>query len=363
MTQISRNPQLGHPGPTHRQGESPAKGYRLAAVFAGLLVVLSSAVLRAEPQPAAAARRRVLLLTERTGDPFMARIKAEIASLGIDVIMHPPVGTLEAEARAEHASAAVRMLPSRKGVEVWMADETSGRSLLRQVIVDETPGGPDQNLIALQTAELLRTSFFPKADARQPPPSPPSPPPPPPVPVSPPSGESGVQAGVGGLYGAGGASSSLQAWLSLQHRWGKHFGIALDLSAPLSRGTLNGPEGRCDVGVVLVGGEALLRLPSEKERFAFTSGLGVALASLISKGHPIAEGEQQLLSNSTTAYTGAAYLRVEAEWRPVTWFGFGAMGLLGTTLAPVKIGFAGNDAGTWGVPFLGALLLAEVDWR
>ena len=51
-----------------------------------------------------------------------------------------PQGPIEASARSEHAVAAIRMLPSRKGVEVWMADETSGRSLLRQVVVDETPG-------------------------------------------------------------------------------------------------------------------------------------------------------------------------------------------------------------------------------
>ena len=168
---------------------------------------------------------------------------------------------------------------------------------------------------------------------------------------------------MGGLYGAGGPSSSLQAWLSLQHRWGNHFGIALDLSAPLSLGSLSGPEGHADVGAILVGGEVLLRLPSEKERFAFTSGLGVALASLISKGHPSSEGTKQLFSSSATAYTGAGYLRAEAEWRPVAWLGLGAMGLLGTTLVPMKIRFAGNDAGTWGVPFLGALLFAQAHWH
>ena len=58
--------------------------------------------------------------------------------------------------------AAIRILPSRNGVEVWMADEASGRSLLRQAIVDETPGGPNQDVIALQTAELLRTGLFPE---------------------------------------------------------------------------------------------------------------------------------------------------------------------------------------------------------
>lgn len=345
----------------------PANGRRLIAVLVGLLVTLFSAGLHADPEEATS-RRRVLLLAEKMGDPFINRIKAEVASLGIDVIVHPPVGSLEADARAEHASAAIRMLSSRKGVEVWMADETSGRSLLRQVIVDETPTGPDQNLIALQTAELLRTSFFPKSQEPQapqpPPPAPPSPPQPP-ASSAPEraTGVSGVQAGLGVLHGAGGASSSLQAWLSLQRRWGDHFGIALDLSGPLSRGSLSGPEGRADVGAILIGAEAFLRLPTEKERFALTAGLGGALTMLTATGHPSKQGAGQLLVHSRVDYTGAAYLHLQGQWRPVAWLGLGAMGLLGTTIKPVKIEFAENEAGTWGVPFVGGLLLAQVDWR
>jgi hypothetical protein len=367
VTQISRNFQLHHKSRTNnREDDFPSNRRRLMAALTGLLVVFSSTGLWAEP-PGPTARRRVLLLAEKSGDPFIGRIKAEIASLGIDVIVHPPVGSLEADARAEHASAAIRMLPSRKGVEVWMADETSGRSLLRQVIVDETPAGPDQNLIALQTAELLRTSFFPKSlepQAQPPSPAPPAPPPPPsPSPMVQASGESGVQAGVGLLHGVGGASSSLQGWLSLQHRWGRHFGIALDFSGPFSRGTVSGPEGQADVGAMLVGGEALVRLPSENDRVAVTAGLGGALAVLVAKGHPSDQGKHQLLVSSTTAYAGAVYLHVAGQWRPAEWLGVGLMGLVGTTTTPVKITFAGNDAGTWGVPFFGGLLLAEVDWR
>jgi hypothetical protein len=51
-----------------------------------------------------------------------------VALLGVDVVMRPPQGSIEARARSEHAVAAIRMLPSRRGVEIWMADETSGRS-------------------------------------------------------------------------------------------------------------------------------------------------------------------------------------------------------------------------------------------
>jgi len=333
----------------------------LFAVLAVLLAELPSAGVRAEPA-AGTARRRVLLLADKMGDSFVGRIMAEIASLGIDVITHAALGSLEADARAEHASAAIRLLPSRKGVEVWMADETSGRSLLRQVIVDETPGGPDQNLIALQTAELLRTSFFPKGETRQSASSPPPIPPPPPV-VTPPPGETGVQAGMGFLYSAGGPSSALQAWLSLQHIWGRHFGIAFDLSAPMNRGTLSGPEGSSDVGAIFVGGELLVRLPTEKDRFFLTTGLGGALTTLVAKARPSEVGRAQLTGSSVSAYTGSVYLRALGGWKPVGWLGFGVMGVVGTTMGRVQLQFAGNDAGTWGVPFVGGLLFAEVDWH
>jgi hypothetical protein len=331
----------------------------LLAVLTALLLNLVPSGVRSEPA-ASAPRRRVLLLVDRTSDLFMGRIKAEIASLGLDVIVHPAVGSLEADARAEHAVAAIRMLPSRKGVEVWMADETSGRSLLRQVIVDETPGGPDQNLIALQTAELLRTSFFPRSER----PSTPVPPPPPPIVLvasaPQPSGESIAQAGLGVLWSAGGASTSLQAWLSLQHRWGRHLGVAIDLSAPITRGSLSGPEGTSEVGTILAGAEVLVRFPSEKDRVVFTTGLGAAFAAVIVTGHP---GSKQLVGRSSSAYTGLAYLRLEADWKLTSWLGLGAMGVVGTTPGPVDLTFAGNAAGSWGTPVLGGLLLAEVGWR
>ena len=95
-----------------------------------------------------------LLLVDSPGDPFMDRIRAEVVSLGLEGVVRAPQGSIEARARAEHAVAAIRILPSRNGVEVWMADAASGRSLLRQVIVDETPRGPNQDVVALQTAEL-----------------------------------------------------------------------------------------------------------------------------------------------------------------------------------------------------------------
>jgi len=144
-------------------------GRARAALPGGAWLVLSMALLWAFPSPAAASKpsgaadhRRVLLLTDASGDPLMDRIRAEVLSLGLEVIVRRAAGAIDARARAEHAVAAIRMLPARNGVEVWTSDETGGRPLLRQAVVDDKPGGPDRTLIALQTAELLRTSLFPR---------------------------------------------------------------------------------------------------------------------------------------------------------------------------------------------------------
>jgi hypothetical protein len=294
----------------------------------------------------------------------MDRIRSEVVSLGLEAVMRPAQGPIEAKARAEHAVAAIRILASHNGVEVWMADATSGRSFLRQVIADETPGGPNHDVVALQTAELLRTGLFHPA---APPPAATGPTSTPPVIVQsappPSSGESGLRSGVELLYSAGGASPAWQAWFSFQHLWSHHFGIAIDVSAPFRRGTMSGPEGTADVGAIVVGVEALAHFLSRRGRLFLTTGLGVGSVSLLTKGHPSPQGSTQIESTASTAYTALGYARVNLGLKVSTWMGVGLSGLAGATVARVQIRFGGNDAGDWGVPLLGAALFAQIEWR
>lgn len=307
-------------------------------------------------------RPRVLLLVDSPGDPLMDRIRSEVVSLGMEAVVRPAQGPIEARARAEHAVAAIRILSPHNGVEVWMADATSGRSLLRQVIADETPGGPNQDVVALQTAELLRTGLV-----NPPAPATPGPISSPPVIVqsAPPrsSGESGLRSGVELLYSAGGASPAWQAWFSFQHLWNHHLGIAFDVSAPFHRGTMSGPEGTADVGAVIIGIEALARFLSQRGRFFLTTGIGAGSVSLLTKGHPSAQGSSQIESSDSIAYTILGYARVNLGLKVSQWMGLGLSGLAGTTIARVQIRFGGNDAGDWGVPLVGAALFAQIDWR
>lgn len=293
----------------------------------------------------------------------MDLVKAEVSSVrGVEVVVHPPVGSLDADARAERAEVAIRKLASGKGVEVWMADATSGRSLLRQVIIDESPDGPDQSLIALQTAELLRTSFFPKRAASAPGVTTPLPAPPttavvaaPPAPTP---HEDSLQAGLGFLGSRGGAGPALQAWLSYRHLWSRHWGMVLDLSAPLARGSVGNPQGTAHVGAVVAGGGLHARLKSESGRTFVAGSLGGAFATVLVKGQPV----PNLLGSSTRAYTGLAYLRLSGGFCPTRWLGLGVSGWLGTTTSRVRIRFANRDVGEWGMPIAAAVLYVEVAW-
>jgi hypothetical protein len=355
---------------SHRDSRRRLSGICLsAALGAALLTLLPSVAAAAEERPV----RRVLLLADKPGDLFVERIKAEIEGLGLAVVVRAPSGPLEEAARSQHAIAAIRPLPARNGVEVWMADETSGRSLLRQVVVDESPNGPDQNLIALQTVELLRTSLFPKTP-EIPPRNPPISPPPPQAEtaaatvagpgmasapaVTEPVAKMGAQAGVGTLLSLGGPGPELQVWLSLHRFFGRRLGLAADIALPVVRSTLDGPEGKAKIGTAMAGLAFLARLRASPTAWFLNAGLGAAVLRVGVDG----EAVPTLRSSATSVLTGAGYARVDGGYAPSDRVRLGLRLLGGASLDRVHLRFAGNDAGSWGRAFAAAAIFAELDW-
>jgi hypothetical protein len=253
-------------------------------------------------------------------------------------------------------------LPSRRGVEVWMADATSGRTLARQLVVDEQPQGPDQTLVALQTAEILRTGLFPQTP-NPPPPLPPSTPhienPKVVAHTSPRSSETGVQAGLGGLYSSGGTGTALQAWLSVERRWRHGFGVALDLSLPVVRGSVSGPEGSANVAAYTAGLELFAIFPPRESHWFITTGLGGGVVDVRAVG----SGKGALDGTTSSTLVGHGYARVEVAWHPATWALVAVSGLAGTTFESVTIRFAGNQAGSWGGVLLASFLHAGITWE
>ena len=69
------------------------------------------------------------------------------------------------------------------------------------------------------------------------------------------------------------------------------------------------------------------------------------------------------MSSFSTAYTGLGYARLTLGWKLSRWVDAGLNVVAGTTLGRVQVRFAGNAAGEWGVPVLGAALFAGVGWH
>jgi hypothetical protein len=328
------------------------------------------------PSPALAseaAGRRVLLL-ERGRDPFLERVGAEIAALGFTLVRSDAQGPLEDAARASGAVAAIRVLPSRKGVEVWMADSTSGRSLLRQVIVDESPGGPDRDVIALQTAELLRTSLLREQpaggrDAGAPTTAPNAAQPPPAAdgdaqpPDSPDAAlqtraDSAVQLGFGALLSPGGATPSPTLGLSLQRFLGRRIGLGLELALPLVPGTIDELEGSAAFSAYFAGGALLLRLAPDARSWFANAGAGAAFLLVRYEG----DTAQPLRATSDSRATAAAYALFDLGLSLASWLRLGVRALAGASFERMSVTFAGNAAGSYGPALLAGFVLAGMSF-
>jgi hypothetical protein len=349
---VTRQPHTAHI--LRREGRYWAAALAVACQF------LAGGRAGAEP-PGTSSQRRVLIVVDAAGDALLNRVVEEISAIPeVEIVMRPPVATLDEDARSEHAKAAIRKLASGMGVEVWMADATTGRSLIRQIIIDESREGPDQSLVALQAAELLRTSLFLAREATRPAATPP----PSPLPVvlaapAPRAHRNALLAGVGPLYSRGGVSPALQVWLSYERLWSRGVGLALDLSAPLARGTIAGTEGSAELGAVMAGGGLLARWRSDRGHLTAAASIGGAFAAVLVTGRPV----PSLVGESTSAYTGLAYVRLDGAWNPAQWLGLGVAGMVGTTTSRVRVQFADRNAGEWGMPLAAAVLFCKVDWQ
>ncbi len=329
-------------------------------------VVVLFALLAARADSAAAQEKlRVLIVIDASDDPFAERIRAEVSALGLEVVAVEPwrtgeaIESLDAAGRANQAAAAIRMVASRKGVEIWVANQPTGRSLLRQLIVDERAPAPNEGLVALQTAELLRTTLLSRSETAPPPPPRPVPTikeEPPPAPPPPPS--AGLQAGFGALWSPGGGDEAYQLWMTIHRFLVRPLGVALDVSAPINPGTVSGPEGSASVRTWLAGATVFSRYERPSSGLYATVAAGAAVIRLDIRGSPGAA----FVASSHTATVAAGYARADGGFAVNGWLRFGARAVVGVVPSAVTLKFAGNEAAVWGRPFLAGLVLADVSW-
>ncbi len=148
----------------------------LSAVFVQLLVAA----------PAYADNEvRVLVIASSPGDEVASHLVNELIALGITAIVTPSLeGRLSVLAEEQRVSAAVRVMPSRKSVKLWVTpSKTAGSEALSlEESIDEKPNEGDDPAaaLALRTVEILRARLIGAAltkDHTTPPPAPSSAPP------------------------------------------------------------------------------------------------------------------------------------------------------------------------------------------
>jgi hypothetical protein len=236
---------------------------------------------------------------------------------------------------------------------------------LRQLVVDERPGAPSEGLVALQTAELLRTTLLSRSEvpaaALSAPPrgTPPGAVPaivaPPPSPALPPS--ISLQAAAGVLFSPG-VDPAMQVWITVSHVIARPLGVALDASGPLSSGTISGPEGSANVRSWLAGATIFVRHDPPDGRLYAIAAAGAAVIRLNAQ----ATANAPLLATSAGTTAGAMYLRADGGVQVAPRLRLGLRAVAGAVPGGVPVRFAGNQAAVWGRPFLAALALVDLSW-
>jgi hypothetical protein len=280
---------------------------------------------------------------------------------------------MERAARDASAVAAIRVVPSRNGVEVWVADRITGKTVLAEVVRTDpsTPGDA-----ALRAVELLRASLLelsaPRADApsREPPAGrapanratqrPPSDQEPRPAPSAP-SGATiptlTLAAGAASIWSPGEVEPAGQAILSV--RWmPTRIGAEVTALVPITPLTLRVPEGLLDVSSALAQAAVVLDLAPRTAAVLPRVGVGIAAAFVRVQGMPSQPGRAAQIDHllDLAFCTEGALGFPVAPWARVT---LGA--LAGVTAHRPVLRLADTDVAVWGRPLVAMWFALEIE--
>jgi hypothetical protein len=336
----------------------------LAAIFASVALAPGYAA-------AQAGATLVAVVTSDPNAPLTQRVRAELVGIGVDVIvLRPPAEgspgrtPLEQAARNVGAIAAVRLVPSGEGVEVWVADRVTGKAVVR-ALAAPAGGGPSSDAsVAIGTVELLRASLM-ELHSSEPPRGE--------VPATeqvralalPPSGRTeygqpraglsaggGVELGLRGFVPSGEGTFAL--WLGVAPR----FGVRALAALALAPAHVDTAHGSIEVTSQLVLLEACYDFTDSAGAWVPVAGLGFAAANV----HASGTAAQPFVSASESAWLAAPLLHVGVAWAFVRGLRLRADALSAWSLTPVHVRAANADVGAWGAPFAMISLGVEVLW-
>lgn len=322
---------------------------------------------------------RIVLLAPEGESRVALRIRAELRALHFDVVdMQAPEGPpsrepLEEAARSSDAVAAVRIVPSKAGIEVWIVDRVTSKTVLREIVSRDARSTSGEADIALRVMELLRASLM-EIDAPTPPRGEIAPPPrvralvsprqvPPPVrlPVAAEGlrGSFSVDLGMGMLLAPGNIGPAGLLHVAAGYRPVPWIGPMVLALVPVHSLDVRGPEGTAAVRMGLFGAGAEAALAPGGPAWSVTAGAGVSVFWLTAEGSaagPFFGGR------STGLVTAAPFVRVGARLALLPRLHVRADVLGGATVQQPVIQFAGREAASFGAPFFAPSAAFELSW-
>ncbi len=304
----------------------------------------------------------VLVLVPAEGDALASRVEAELRALGFLVTMAKDEGAekgeLERTARNAGAAAAIRVVRSDEGAEVWVADRITGKTLLRNVQVE--PGEDREGVLAVRAVELLRASLLeieathaPRGDV-----------------VAPPIVHRVVSAtraspshfalavGLGPQLSAS-VSPAFHAYASVA--WTPtRLGLEITGLIPVAPAQLCRAAGCAELSAGLIGGGGRLLLSSASSRIRPEVALGFAAAIVHATGQAQAGFTPPVAGVGATVVSATIYGRATLAFALTRELRLGLDVLAGSALPPPAVRFAGTEIARWGGPFGSLLLHSEV---
>ncbi|WP_437756396.1 hypothetical protein [Sorangium sp. So ce1389] len=313
------------------------------------------------------------------GDRFGLRVVAELESLGFRAAILDPAAdgpasraSLEASAREAGAIAAIRAVPSGRGVEVWIADRVTGKTVLREMAHGAgDAGAPDGDAaLALRVVELLRASLLETSLPAPPPGELPVTPeireklrvpapaalaaassPPPPSPAL------RVSLAPGALLSPGGLGAAASLDLDLAVMPSEHVGVVAFAAFPLTSARLERPQLSVDLSVQLTG--AGVRLTTRADRWTPSADVGLAVVSLQGSGMVVTSG---FSDGESSAMTVAPFTRLGLAFAVTPSFRLRADVLASVIAQGVSIRTAEHDIATWGRPIMLSSAGVDLGW-
>ena len=112
------------------------------------------------------------------------------------------------------------------------------------------------------------------------------------------------------------------------------------------------------MGAWLAGAALFVRWERPARSLYAMAAAGAAAIRLDMTGH----ANQPLVGSTAASVVGAGYVRVDCGFAVAPWLRLGLRGVAGAVPSGVEVRFAQNEAGVWGRPFLGTLMVADLSW-